>query len=165
MSASTLTTVAFIYKRDYSTHQIADITMRDHVWYAMEDKEDGFGGDSFLYPIRYGNPQGVSGTFSKARTNAKGSKGVQLRALRCPKFGVVTIDGEAALASKGNKKGAFFDLVTMETDQRPRSRWATRSRSTSTATPTGNRGRRVLGVDATSSRSPSRTTPATSRRA
>lgn len=115
-SASTLTTVAFIYKRDYSTHQIADITMRDHVWYAMEDKEDGFGGDSFLYPVRYGNPQGVSGTFSTARTNAKGSKGVQLRALRTPKFGVVTIDGEAALASKGNKK-AFYNLITMETDR------------------------------------------------
>lgn len=116
MSASTLSTVAFIYKRDYSTHQIADITLRDHVWWAMIDKEDGFGGDSFLYSIRYGNPQGVSGTFSKSRTNAKGSKGVQPRALRTPKFGVVTIDGEAALASKGNKK-AFYDLVTMETDR------------------------------------------------
>ncbi len=116
MSASTLSTVAFIYKRDYSTHQIADITMRDHVWYASCDKEDGFGGDSFLYPVRYGNPQGVSGTFADARANAKGSKGVQLRALRTPKFGVVTIDGEAALASKGNKK-AFYNLVTMETDR------------------------------------------------
>lgn len=116
MSASTLSTVAFIYKRDYSTHQIADITLRDHVWYAMEHKEDGFGGDSFLYPVRYGNPQGVSGTFSKARTNAKGSKGVQFRALRCPKFGVVTLDGESVLAAKGNKK-AFYDLVTMETDR------------------------------------------------
>lgn len=116
MSASTLSTVAFIYKRDYSTHQIADITMRDHVWWAKIHKEDGFGGDSFLYTVRYGNPQGVSGSFSKARTNAKGSKGVQPRALRTPKFGVVTIDGEAALASKGNKK-AFYDLVTMETDR------------------------------------------------
>ena len=116
MSASTLSTVAFIFKRDYSDHQIADITMRDHVWYAKIHKEGGFGGDSFLYPVRYGNPQGVSGSFSKARTNAKGSRGVQLRALRCPKFGVVTIDGEAALAAKGNKK-AFYDLVTMETDR------------------------------------------------
>lgn len=116
MSGSTLSTVAFIYKRDYSTHQIADITMRDHVWYAKIDKEDGFGGDSFLYPVRYGNPQGVSGSFSAARSSVKGSKGVQFRALRCPKFGVVTIDGEAALASKGNKK-AFYNLVTMETDR------------------------------------------------
>jgi len=115
MSASTLTSVAFIYKRDYSTHQIADITLRDHVWWAMCDKEDGFGGDSFLYPVRYGNPQGISGTFARARANAKGSKGKQLRALRTPKFGIVTLDGESVLAAKGSKK-AFYNLVTMETD-------------------------------------------------
>ena len=115
-SASTLSTVAFIYKREYSDHQIADLTLRDHVWWAMMPKEDGFGGDSFLYAIRYGNPQGVSGTFSRARANAKGSKGKQPRALRTPKFGIVTIDGEAALAAEGNK-AAFFNLVTMETDR------------------------------------------------
>jgi hypothetical protein len=82
----------------------------------MINKEGGFTGDSFLYPVRYGNPQGVSGSFSRARANAKGSKGKQFRALRTPKFGVVTIDGEAALAAKDNK-GAFFNLVTMETDR------------------------------------------------
>lgn len=116
MSASTLQTVAFIYKREYSDHQIADLTMRDHVWWAMMPKEDGFGGDSFLYPVRYGNPQGVSGTFARARANAKGSRGKQFRAFRTPKFGIVTIDGEAALSSEDNK-GAFFNLVTMETDR------------------------------------------------
>lgn len=116
MSGSTLSTVAFIYKREYSTHQIADLTLRDHVWWAMISKEGGFTGDSFLYPVRYGNPQGVSGSFLKAKTNAKGSKGKQFRVLRTPKFGVVTIDGEAALAAKDNK-GAFFNLVTMETDR------------------------------------------------
>jgi hypothetical protein len=115
MSASTLATASFIYKSDYSDAQIADLTMRDHVWYASIDKEDGFVGDDFTYPVRYGNPQGVSGTFSRARNNAKSSKGVKFRALRTHKFGVVTIDGEAALASKSNK-GAFYDLITMETD-------------------------------------------------
>lgn len=116
MSASTLTTVAFIYKREYSAHQIADLTLRDHVWWAMMPKEGGFDGDSFLYPLRYGNPQGVSGSFSRARANAKGSKGKQPRVFRTPKFGVVTIDGEAALAARSSK-AAFFNLVTMETDR------------------------------------------------
>lgn len=116
MSASTLQTVAFIFKRDYSTHQIADITLRDHVWWTKIHKEDGFGGDDFAYPVRYGNPQGVSGTFSRARANAKASKGVQFKARRYHKFGVITLDNEAILASKGNKK-AFYNLVTMETDR------------------------------------------------
>lgn len=115
MSASTLSTAAFIYKREYSDHQIADLTLRDHVWYAMCPKEGGFGGDSFLYPVRYGNPQGVSGTFARARANAKSSKGKQFRALRTSKFGIVTIDGEAALAAM-EREGAFFNLLTMETD-------------------------------------------------
>lgn len=115
-TTGSLSTVAFIYKRDYSTRQIADITMRDHVWYAKIHKEGGFGGDSFLYPVRYGNPQGVSGTFTSAQSAAGASKGVQLRAYRTPKFGVITLDGESILASKGNSK-AFYDLVTMETDR------------------------------------------------
>lgn len=115
MSASNLQSVSFIYKRDYSNHKIADITTRDHVLFAKIHKEDGFGGDSFLYPVRYANPQSVGGTFSSVRSNARGSKGVQMRALRTPKFGVVTIDGEAALASKGNTK-AWYDLITTETD-------------------------------------------------
>lgn len=116
MSASTLTTAAFIYKRCYSDHQIADITMRDHVWWAKIHKEEGFGGDSFLYPVRYGNPQGVSGDFSTAQAAAGSSKGLQFRAYRTAKFGVITLDGESLLAAKGSKN-AFFDLVTMETDR------------------------------------------------
>jgi hypothetical protein len=115
-SASTLSTVAFIYKRVYSTHQIADIALRDHVWYAMINKEDGFDGHSFFYPVRYGNPQGISGAFATAQTNASGSKGLQLQAYRTAKFGVVTVDGESLRAAKSNK-GAFMDLITMETDR------------------------------------------------
>ena len=116
MPGSTLTTAAFIFQREYSDHQIADLTQRDHVWYTKCPKEGGFGGDSFLYPVRYGNPQGVSGTFSRARANVKSSKGKQFRALRTSKFGVVTIDGEAALAAMEKGGGAFFNLLTMETD-------------------------------------------------
>lgn len=117
MAASTLTTAAFIYKRCYSDKQIADITLRDHVWYAKVPKEDGFVGDSFVYAVRYGNPQGVSGTFADARTGVKSSKGVQPRAYRTAKFGCITIDGEAARAAQGTSKGAFMSLVTMETDR------------------------------------------------
>ncbi len=116
MSASDLTSVAFIYKREYSDKQVADLVMRDHVWWQMVDKEDGFGGTDYAYPLRYGNPQGVSGKFANAQANAGSSKGIQPVALRWPKFGVITLDGEAIAASEGNK-GAFFTLVTMETDR------------------------------------------------
>lgn len=114
MSASTLSTVAYIYKRKYSDKQVAEVAMRDHPTFYRIAKRGGFTGEAFYYPITYGFPQGISGTFADAQAGASSSKGVQLRAARKPKYGVITIDGEAAAAS-GNM-GAFIDLVTKETD-------------------------------------------------
>ena len=114
MSASTLQTVAYIYKRKYSDKQVAEVAMRDHPTFYRIAKKGGFTGEAFYYPITYGFPQGISGTFADAQAGASSSKGVQLRAARKPKYGVITIDGEAAAAS-GNM-GAFIDLVSKETD-------------------------------------------------
>lgn len=115
MAASTLTTVAYIYKHLYSDGQVGQIAMRDHPLFAMIDKQGGFTGDQFNYPIRYGNPQGISFKFANAQTNAASSKGLQLAAKRVVKYGVITLDGEAMAAAEGNK-GAFLDLVTLETE-------------------------------------------------
>lgn len=113
--ASDLSTVAFIYKHNYSDKQIENLTTRDHVQYAMIEREDGFVGADFPYVIRSGNPQGIGGTFAGAQAAAETSKGLQFTALRKAKFGDIVIDGEALKAARGNK-GAFFDLVTMETE-------------------------------------------------
>lgn len=115
MSASDLTTVAYIYKKLYSEKAVGDLAMRDHPLFAMINKEGKFTGSSFDYPIRYGNPQGISGAFATAQTNASESQGKQLTASRKAKFGVITIDGEAMAAAEGDK-GAFMNLVTQETD-------------------------------------------------
>jgi hypothetical protein len=115
MAASDLTTVAYIYKRNYSDRAVGDLAMRDHPTFHQIAKEGGFTGVTFHYGIRYGNPQGISGAFADAQTGAASSKGVQLAASRKPKFGVITLNGEAIAAAEGNK-GAFLDLVTQETD-------------------------------------------------
>lgn len=114
MAASDLSSVAFIYKRKYTDRATSDLAMRDHPLYKMVSKEAGFTGSAFFYPQRYGNPQGVSGTFSSAQSGAASSKGVQLQASRKTKYGVITLNGEA-MAACGDK-GAFLDLVTTETD-------------------------------------------------
>lgn len=113
--ASDLTTVAFIYKKKYSDRQVQTITERDHPRWARLAKKGGFTGTSFAYVVRTGNPQGISGTFTDAQDGAETSKGEQLLATRKPKFAVIKLDGEAIAASEGND-GAFYDLVTMETD-------------------------------------------------
>lgn len=115
MAASDLTSVAFIYKRVYSDKRQGDLAMRDHPLFAMINKEGGFNGTAFFYTVRYGNPQGVSATFSSAQSGAASSKGLQLQASRKTKYGVITLNGEAIAASEGNQ-GAFYDLVTTETD-------------------------------------------------
>src|ERR1041385_7052613 len=112
---SDLTTAAFIYKTNYNDDQVRDLTTRDHVWYAMIDREDVFTGVNMAYVVRSGNPQGISGTFARAQANAGPSKGLQFTATRQPKFSVIQIDIEALRAAR-DKKGAFYDLVTMETD-------------------------------------------------
>jgi hypothetical protein len=115
MAASDLTTVAFIFKRDYSTRQTQDIAERDHPLFNSITKEDGFVGDAHFYGLKYQNGQGVSGTFANAQANAKAMSGKQWQASRKAKYGVGTLKGEAMAASRTNK-GAFLRLVHTETD-------------------------------------------------
>lgn len=120
MAASDLTSVAYIFKRLYSEKAVGDLAMRNHPLYSMLKKEGGFTGSAFYYAIRYGNPQGISGTFSSAQSagqtaNTGNSYGKQLAASRRKKYGVITLDGESLAAADGNK-GSFLDLVRQETD-------------------------------------------------
>lgn len=115
MAASDLTSAAFILKRVYSEKRQGDLAMRAHPLLAKINKEGGFNGVTFHYTVKYGNPQGISGVFSSAQSGAASSKGVQLATYRKTKYGVITLNGEAIATTEGNN-GAFYDLVTMETD-------------------------------------------------
>jgi hypothetical protein len=115
MAASTLSTVAYIYKRLYSERAVGDLAKRGHPLFSMMRKEGGFTGTAFFYPIRYGNSQGISSLFAQAQANATASKGIQLQMSRKAKYATITLDGEAMAAAEGNK-GAFLDLVRQETD-------------------------------------------------
>lgn len=111
--ASTLATVAFIYKKLYSKDAPGDLSTRDHVLLSKLAKRSGFGGSSYDYSIRHANPNGVSADFTTAQANVQTSKGLQLSASRVKKYGIVQIDGEALAASTG--EGAMLDLVSQET--------------------------------------------------
>src|SRR5690349_12245080 len=115
MAASDMTSVAFIYKRRYSDEQVAEQTLRDHVWMELMGRRKVFAGEDFRYVVRSGNGQGVSGTFADAQAGASSSKGKQFAATPGLKYGVITLDGPAMARSRA-KEDAFLDLVTMETD-------------------------------------------------
>ena len=113
-AASTLSTVAFIYKRLYAD-KVGDSALRKHALFSKIRKEGGFGGTAFYYPIKTGNPQGISTTMAGAISGISSTKGSQLAASRKAKYAVITLDGEAMAASKSDS-GAFLKLVQHETD-------------------------------------------------
>ena len=120
--ASSTTTASFIYKRKYADRRPAELAMRFHPVLQILKKQDGFVGHdtngSFFYAVRYANPQGVSGSFSNAQSQASSggaSSGVQFQAARRTKYGVINLDGPSLRAAKGND-GAFLNLVTMESE-------------------------------------------------
>ena len=115
MSSSNLNTVAYIYKNMYSGQKVGDLAMRDHPTLAMIPKQGDFKGIAHFYAVRYGNPQALSRTFSRAQGNITGSRGVQMQATRRRKYGFIRLDGESLAAAEGDR-GSFLTLVTQETD-------------------------------------------------
>ena len=115
MAASNLTTAAHIFKIKYADKQVEEVALREHPTLSMIAKEGGFTGVSHNYAIDYAFPQGISGTFADAQAGATDGAGVQLTMLRKPKFGVITLNGEAMAACENN--GAFYDLLTKRTDR------------------------------------------------
>ncbi len=115
--ASGLATMAGIYKIKYAGGKPGDVAMRDRPLLSMMPKQSGFDGFTWNYFIRYANPQGIAlGTLADAQTAVSNSKGVQLACPRKVYYGDIEIDCVSAMAAKNRGDGAFYDLVTLETD-------------------------------------------------
>ena len=117
MAISNQTNVAYIYKVRYSDRKVGDVSARAHPVMGMMAKEGGMNGltAKYTYAVRYGNPQGISGSLANAQTAVNTSKGVQFEATRRDCYGVIKLDGPSLCSARG-KSGAFLDLVTQETD-------------------------------------------------
>ncbi len=115
MTASTLATAAHIFQIKYSDKQVEEVAMREHPTFKRIAKEGGFTGLTHNYAIDYAFPQGVSGVIGDAIDGATDGAGVQLAMYRRPKFGVISLNGEAMAACAN--KGAFYDLLTKRTDR------------------------------------------------
>lgn len=112
------TNVAFVFKKRYSDDQVMDGAMRGHPLTSMIKKRDVMEGEkaNYTYAVRISNPQGVSGTFTDAQDKEAGSEGVQFTASRQDTYGLIKLDGPSMRAASKRGKGAFYDLVTLETD-------------------------------------------------
>lgn len=115
MATANLSTVPYIYKSVYAGKKPENLASRDRVLLSLMKKEGGFTGDDFKFAIQYGNNQGISSTFSDALANADVTKGKKFTLTRAMKYGVGTINEEAAEAA-GDDKGSFVRLVTSQMD-------------------------------------------------
>ncbi|HEY1554861.1 MAG TPA: hypothetical protein VGF94_08510, partial [Kofleriaceae bacterium] len=113
--ASTIATVAYIYKHRYSDRQSTEVALREHPSFYDIAKEGAFDGLDFNYAITTGNPQGISAQFTNAQANAESLKGGQLAAVPWTKYGVCTLDGPSMMRARGNR-ASFYDLVTRTQD-------------------------------------------------
>lgn len=116
-SGSTISTVAFVYKRVYMGSRPAELAMRDHPFYSMINKRPNRFGEDARYFIRYANSQAIGNVFSTIQTRAEStsSKGVQMAMTPATKYGAITIDGVSLARSEGNK-AAIVKLTTLETE-------------------------------------------------
>jgi len=115
---SYISEAADIYKHNYSTEQVTPIIERDHTFYAMTTKKKGGSGADYSYYIPIANPQAVGNVFATVQTAAQNSgtlTGEQATTQPVLKYAIADLDGPSMLRA-GDRKGAFFDLLTGHTD-------------------------------------------------
>lgn len=103
----------------YSKESVENMTYADHPFFAMLKKNEKFGGKSLTIDLIYGNPQGRSADFSKAKTLAAAANGNALvtafELTRASDYSVVQIGAEVIEASKGNEN-ALIEALTTQID-------------------------------------------------
>lgn len=115
MAALDLTNGDAILKELYDGQKVAELTLRDHPFYALVPKSMNFYGRNYPLPNRYGNPQGRSRTFATAKANKSASKLDQFTLTRVKDYCLASIDNETLEATE-NDAGAFIDALTLEMD-------------------------------------------------
>lgn len=110
-----LTSFDAALKQHYTADRVENMTYQDNPLLALMPKMTDFGGKNLPIPIIYGDPQGVSSTFSTAQANQTSSKLKDFVLTRVKAYSIASIDNETLKASVGNAN-AFMEAATTEID-------------------------------------------------
>lgn len=112
-----LTSLDFAMKELYDGNEVENLTYEMRPTLAIMPKEEDFFGDVKPIPVIYGNPQGRSADFTRARTRgvATNTLGVKFNLTRVKDYSIAFIDNETMEASE-NDKGAFVKGIKTEVD-------------------------------------------------
>lgn len=114
-TTATSTTNAALYKILYPQGHVPDETYQDFPFLSLIGRDENFYGSSMFLPLKYGNGNKRSSTFSNARGNSGPSNNVGFTVTRARDYAVAYIDHESQEASEKDE-GAFVDLFKHEVD-------------------------------------------------
>ena len=115
VSPQNVTNFAAALKQHYTNERIENMVYKDNPFLAMISKYEQFGGENLKLPIKWGNPQGRSATFTTAQDNKYASSISAFLLTRNHDYSLASIGNEVLEASKGNAN-AFMEAATTEID-------------------------------------------------
>lgn len=113
--AQDLTSFEPALKERYTPDRLKDESYKNNPFLASRRKFEDFQGDELPIPLRYGNPQGRSATFSKAKSNKTSVKLKGFKVTRSKDYCLADVDGET-IAATASDVGAFARATVVETD-------------------------------------------------
>lgn len=109
------TNLSALYKILYPQGHVPDETYQDYPMLALMGRDENFYGSSMFLPLKYGNGNKRSSTFSSAQSNSGPSSNVGFTVTRARDYAVAYIDNESMEASEKDQ-GAFVDIFKHEVD-------------------------------------------------
>lgn len=114
-TTATSANLAALYKILYPQGHVPDETYQDFPFLSLMARDENFYGSSMFLPLKYGNGNKRSSTFTSAQGNSGPSSNVGFTLTRARDYAVAYIDNESMEASEKDE-GAFVDIFKHEVD-------------------------------------------------
>lgn len=114
-TTSNSTNLSALYKILYPQGHVPDETYQDYPGLALIGRDENFYGSSMFLPLKYGNGNKRSSTFTNAQGNSGPSSNVGFTLTRATDYAVAYIDNQSMEASEKDE-GAFVDIFKHEVD-------------------------------------------------
>ena len=102
-----------VLKTIWPRDEIADLFYDDSPAYAMVPKKTDWDGEIMAIPMQYGQTNGRSSKFDKAKKNKKASKFAKMSVQTSDNFSLFSVDHKTIVLSR-NKRGAVVSALTRE---------------------------------------------------
>lgn len=114
-TTSNSTNLSALYKILYPQGHVPDETYQDFPMLSIIGRDEQFYGSSMFLPLKYGNGNKRSSTFTNAQSDSSPTSNVGFTVTRATDYAVAYIDNQSMEASEKDE-GAFVDIFKHEVD-------------------------------------------------